>query len=97
MAEMTELLRECIKFNIERMVDKPEEINVDVSVSTKTIIVQIKVAQVDCGKVIGKRGRNIDALNVLSLAIKNTNFPGDPRRVSLEVLEDETSDFTYKK
>lgn len=97
MAEMTELLGEWIKSTIEKMVDKPEETKVDVSVSTKTIIVQIKVAQMDCGKIIGKRGRNIDALKDLSLAIKNTNFPGDPRRVSLEVLEDETSDFTYKK
>jgi len=97
MGEMTSLLRDYVEETIRRLVDKPDEAKVDVSVSTKTIIVQIKVAKSDCGKVIGRSGRNIDALKVLSLAIKNTKFPDDLRRVSLEVLEDETSDFTYKK
>ena len=97
MGEMTSLLRDYVNETIKRLVDKPDEIGVDVSVSTKTIIVQIKVAKSDCGKVIGRGGRNIDALKVLSLAIKNTKFPDDLRRVSLEVLEDETSEFNYKK
>jgi len=97
MTEMTALLKDWIGETIRKMVDKPEEVSIEVSVSTKTIIVQIKVSQTDCGKIIGKRGRNIDALKDLSLAIKNTNFPDDPRRISLEVLEDETSGFTYKK
>ena len=46
---------------------------------------------------LGKKGRNIDALKVLTSAIKNTKYPDDIRNVSLEILEDETSEFTVKK
>lgn len=96
MESMSEMLKKYIEDTIKKIVDKPKEVNVDVSVSTKTIIAQIRVARDECGKVIGKHGRNIDALKTICLAIKNTNFSGDSRHVLLEVLEDENSDFSYR-
>jgi len=95
MGEMSVLLKDYVENTTKEVVDKPEVVEVSVSVSTKTIIVQVKVDQSDCGKIIGKRGRTIDALKVLCLAIKNTNFPNDSRKVMLEVLEDENSSFSY--
>ncbi|RLF57675.1 MAG: RNA-binding protein [Thermoplasmata archaeon] len=77
------------------VVDKREVVEVSVYISSKEIIIELRVDQSDCGKVIGKRGRTIDALKVLCLAIKNTNYPNDSRRVMLEVLEDENSEFSY--
>ncbi|MFW9871757.1 MAG: KH domain-containing protein [Candidatus Thorarchaeota archaeon] len=96
MSGMSELLQNYVELTTKNIVDKPDEVQVNVSISTKAIILQVKVAQSDCGKIIGKRGRTIDALKVLCLAIKNTNFPEDSRRVMLEVLEDEDSGFSYK-
>ena len=80
----------------ELIVDDPEDVKVNASVSTKAIIIQIAVNNNDCGKIIGKRGKTIDSLKVLCLAMKNTNYPSDSRRVLLEVLEDENSEYTYK-
>jgi uncharacterized protein len=96
MGEMSQLLKDYVESTTKSVVDKPESVEVKASVSTKAIIIQVKVDSSDCGKIIGKRGRTIDALKVLCLAIKNTNYPEDSRRVMLEVLEDENSDFSYK-
>lgn len=95
MGEMSDKLKSYVEETTKAVVDRPESVEVSASVSTKAIIIQVKVDQSDCGKIIGKRGRTIDALKVLCLAIKNTNYPDDSRRVMLEVLEDENSSFSY--
>jgi predicted RNA-binding protein YlqC (UPF0109 family) len=95
MANMSDMLREFVQGTTENIVDKPDEVDVKTTVSTKAVIIQVRVHDRDCGKIIGRRGRTIDALKVLCLAIKNTQFPNDSRRVMLEVLEDENSQFNY--
>jgi predicted RNA-binding protein YlqC (UPF0109 family) len=82
---------------VKNLVDKKDEVQVEVSVSTKSILIQIKTAKQDTGKIIGRKGRSIEALKVIALAVKNTKFPGDPKGVSVEILEDETSNFKYSK
>jgi len=96
MSEMTQLLKDRVEMFTKDVVDNPDAVEVNVSISTKAIIIQIRVDGSDCGKIIGKRGRTIDSLKVMCLAIKNTKFPEDSRRVMLEVLEDENSNFSYK-
>lgn len=96
MSSISDMLKDYVERETKSIVDNPDEVSVSASVSTKAVIIQIKVAQSDCGKIIGKRGRTIDAMKVLCLAKKNTNFPEDSRRVLLEVLEDENSSFCYK-
>lgn len=93
---ISESIKDYITSTIKLIVDKPNDIFVDISVSTKTVLVQIKTAKSDTGKVIGKKGRTIDALKVLCLAIKNTKYPEDSRSVMLEILEDENSNFKFK-
>ena len=97
MSRISDLLNNNVENLTKQIVDNPEEVLVTSSVSTKAVIIQIKVSRRDCGKIIGKKGRTIDAMKVLCLAIKNTNFPEDSRRIMLEVLEDEDSEFTYKR
>lgn len=97
MANMSDMLRDFVKETTEKIVDKPDEVDVKTTVSTKAVIIQVRVHDKDCGKIIGRRGRTIDSLKVLCLAIKNTQFPSDSRRVMLEVLEDENSQFNYNQ
>ena len=97
MSGMTDLLKSYVEETTKKIVDEPEEVKVNASVSTKAIIIQIGVNNRDCGKIIGKRGKTIDSLKVLCLAMKNTNYPSDSRRVMLEVLEDENSDYSYNR
>ena len=97
MANMSEMLNDYVKNTTKQIVDKPEDVEVDSTISTKAVIIQVRVHERDCGKIIGRRGRTIDALKVLCLAIKNTQFPNDSRRVMLEVLEDENTQFNYNQ
>jgi predicted RNA-binding protein YlqC (UPF0109 family) len=93
--KMSVFMRDYIYETTKKLVDNPSEVEVDVSVSTKSMIVQIKVAKEDCGKIIGRQGRTIEALKVVCMAIKNTQYPNDIRKILLEVLEDETSDYNF--
>lgn len=84
-----ESMKEFITNLAKELVDKKDELNVDVSVSTKSILVQIKTAKQDTGKIIGKKGRTIEAIKVIALAAKNTKFSGDSKGISIEILENE--------
>jgi predicted RNA-binding protein YlqC (UPF0109 family) len=96
MENMTDVLKDVVEFMITKLVDKPDEVEVIVTTSTKSILVQIKTSKADTGKVIGKKGRTIDAVKIVTSCIKNTQFSGDSRRVMLEVLEDENQSFSRK-
>ena len=97
MSEMNELIRNFVESTTKKLVDKPEDIRVTVSTSTKNVIVQIETDKKDSGKVIGKKGRTIEALKIITLAIKNTHFPEDRRKVSIELLEEVNSNFNYRQ
>lgn len=96
MGEMSVFLKEFVEFNLKSIVDKPNSVVVTASISTKSIILQIKVDQIDCGKIIGRSGKTIESLKTLCHAAKNTKFSDDQRKITLEILEDENSKFSYK-
>lgn len=97
MGEMSVMLQERVENIAKDLVDNPDAVEVNASVSTKAVIIQVKVEQSDCGKIIGKRGKTIEAIKTICLAAKNTKFPDDSRRVIIEVLEDEKTSFKYNK
>ena len=94
-ASISETIKELIEYLVKNIVDKPNEIEVNVSSTTKSIIVQIKSAKEDIGKIIGRMGRTINSLKIIAVVIKNTKFLGDKKDVFIEIIEDEKTDF-YK-
>lgn len=93
MQGMTELLKSYVTDTVMNLVDNPDEVKTDITLSTKSVIVQIRSKKSDLGKIIGKKGRTIEALKLLTHAIKNTKFPRDARRVSLEIIEEESNNY----
>jgi len=85
---MKDMLEEYIGNTVRLLVDNPSQVEVSIVTSTKSIIAQMKVLKCDFGKIIGKKGRTIDSLKTISLAIKNTHYPQDARKVSLELIEE---------
>lgn len=62
---MKELLEACAK----ALVDNPDEVDISVVEGDRSIILQLKVAPDDVGKVIGKQGRIAQALRTLVRAV----------------------------
>lgn len=91
MLTIAEELERYVKNTILQIVEAEDEVDVKTVISTKSVIVQIKVDKEDCGRVIGKKGRIVEALKTIVLAIKSSKFPEDTRKVLIEVLEDESS------
>jgi predicted RNA-binding protein YlqC (UPF0109 family) len=66
------------------LVDEPEQVVVETREEGTTLIVEVKVAPDDAGKVIGRQGRIIKSLRTLARAA--SSFAGG-RHVEVEVLD----------
>ena len=51
-------MKEMIENIVKSIVDKPDEVNINIAESENTKIYEISVGDGDIGKVIGKRGKN---------------------------------------
>ncbi|AXA35932.1 MAG: UPF0109 protein [Candidatus Sumerlaea sp.] len=64
-----QIMKELIQYISEALVDRPEEVKVNVVEGENSIILELKVAADDVGKVIGKGGQTAKALRkILSAA-----------------------------
>jgi hypothetical protein len=77
---MKELLTEMIK----AMVDKPDEVDINLTESENTNIYELRLGDGDVGKVIGKKGKNVMALRTILSAA--TAKAGGKRSI-LEIIE----------
>ncbi len=58
-------MKELLETLARALVDTPEEVDVSIVEGAKSVILQLKVAPDDIGKVIGKEGRIAKALRVI--------------------------------
>ena len=77
---MKDLLVDIVK----AIVDKPDEVIIDVTESENTMINELRVGDGDVGKVIGKHGKNVGAIRTLLSAA--TAKEGGKRAI-LEIIE----------
>jgi uncharacterized protein len=58
-------VKELVELIAKSMVDKPDEVQVSQISGESSTIFELKVAPEDIGKVIGKQGRNAQAIRVI--------------------------------
>lgn len=56
---------------VRAMVDKPDEVSVTPHSQGESVVIQIKVAPIDMGKMIGKGGRTARSLRIILVTISN--------------------------
>jgi len=77
-------MKEFVEFIVKQLVDKPDKVSVEESTPNEnTFEIKITVDQSDIGKVVGKKGKNIDALRTLLTAVAAKEH----HRATLQVLE----------
>lgn len=77
-------MKEFIESVVKRLVDKPDEVEVNSVETEKRVIFELTVGDGDYGKVIGKHGKNISALRSLVFAI---NAKQGGKRARLDVID----------
>jgi predicted RNA-binding protein YlqC (UPF0109 family) len=77
-------MRDAIELIVKALVDEPETVDIrEVEQRNGTVLIEVRVAQQDVGKIIGKQGRTIRALRSLArIAGAKRN-----RRYLLEIVE----------
>ncbi|MDK2919295.1 MAG: uncharacterized protein PWQ37_2028 [Candidatus Petromonas sp.] len=74
---------ELVKTIAQALVDHPEEVHVNEIEGTQSVIIELKVAADDMGKVIGKQGRIAKAIRtVVKAAATREN-----KRVVVEIIQ----------
>jgi predicted RNA-binding protein YlqC (UPF0109 family) len=76
-------MKELIEFIASKLVDHPEEITVTLQEDEENITIELRVAQEDLGKVIGKQGRTARAMR----AVLAASMTGENKRARLEIVE----------
>ncbi|MGM0440121.1 MAG: KH domain-containing protein [Chlamydiota bacterium] len=76
-------MEEFINYIVKNLVDDPDAVNVRTLEGSREILVEIRVAKNDIGKVVGSKGRTINALRTIA-SIVATKLG---RRVRLELIE----------
>ncbi|GAK57878.1 conserved domain protein [Candidatus Vecturithrix granuli] len=58
-------MKELIEYVVKLLVDKTDEVTVTEIHSEKTTVIELRVAQSDIGKIIGKQGKTARALRTI--------------------------------
>ena len=59
------MLKELIETMARALVDNPEQVKIFEIAGEMSSIIELRVAKADLGKVIGKQGRNVDAMRTI--------------------------------
>ena len=58
-------MKDLLEYIVKAIVQKPEEVEVREVEGTKSVILEVKVAPEDRGRVIGKQGQTVKALQTI--------------------------------
>ena len=77
-------MKEFVEYIVKNLVDHPEKVNIKEIGGSQTLIVELSVEKSDIGKIIGKKGKTINAIRTLLMSVASRNGI----RVNLEIIED---------
>jgi uncharacterized protein len=82
-----ELMKDFVAYIVKNLVDHPDKVKINEIGGTHTLIIELSVEKSDIGKIIGKKGKTINAIRTLLMSVASRNN----LRVNLEILEEDGS------
>jgi hypothetical protein len=77
-------MRELVQYLARQLVNNPDAVDVTETQSDTALVLELKVAKEDLGRIIGKQGRTAKSIRtILNAAASRTN-----RKVVLEIVEE---------
>ena len=76
-------MKEVLDLMIRNLVDNPEEVSIKELNSEKSVVYEVKVAEDDMGKVIGKQGRVARAVRAIMKSIASK----EDKKVTIEFID----------
>lgn len=76
-------MKELLMMIVHSLVDNPDQVDLKCVEGEKTLVFELRVHPDDVGKVIGKKGRTINAIRSVMKAIVTRNG----KKVMLEILQ----------
>ena len=76
-------MKDLITKILQALVDQPEEVSVNEIGGGRTIVLEVRVAKTDIGKIIGKRGRTAQAIRTILSAASGKSR----KRYIFEIVE----------
>jgi predicted RNA-binding protein YlqC (UPF0109 family) len=76
-------MKDLVIYIVKALVDNPEQVDVQELQGEKTTVIELKVAQEDLGKVIGKQGRTARSIRTILNAVGTKAG----KRCVLEIIE----------
>jgi len=76
-------MKELIEYIAKSLVDDPSQVRVDEIEGTTSVVLELRVAPEDMGRIIGKKGRVADAMRTLVRVVAAKRG----KRVTLEIVE----------
>ena len=76
-------MKELVEVIAKSLVDNPDEVVVTQTVNDKAIVIELRVAQSDMGKVIGKQGRIAKAIRAVVKAASSK----EEKKVIVDIMQ----------
>jgi len=80
--------KDFVEYVVKQIVDHPDQVSVERTVDEMGVLITLKVAKEDMGKVIGKSGQTAKSIRILLRVIGSKNNA----RVNLKIVEPDGSD-----
>ena len=76
-------MKELLTYIVQSLVDNPDKVTVDEKATDRETVFEVRVADGDMGKVIGRQGRIVRQIRVLMKAVGQRQN----KKVSVEILD----------